>query len=87
MSILKYLSPQFCIKISPTEFSCLKQGDASSPLPFSFSLEYACRRVQVRQDGLRLNGTHQLLVYADDVNILGRSVNIVNKNRSFNSLC
>jgi len=51
----------------------LKQGDALSSLPFNFALKNAIRRVQVNQDGLKLNGTHQLLVYADDVNILGRS--------------
>ena len=34
-------------------------------------------KVQVNQDFLKLNGTHQLLVYADDFNILGRSVHTV----------
>ena len=58
----------------------MKQGDALSPLLFNFALECAIRRVQVNQDGLELNGTHQLLVYADDVNILGGSVHMVNKN-------
>ena len=58
----------------------LKQGDALSPLFFNFVLEYAIRRVQVNQDGLKLNGTHRLLVYADDVNILGGSVHTIKEN-------
>jgi len=57
----------------------LKQGDALSPLLFNFTLEYAIRRVHVNQDSLKLNGTHQLLVYADD-NILGGSVYTRKKN-------
>ena len=57
--------------------NCLKQGDALSPLLLNFALEYAIRKVQVIQDGLTLNGTHQLLVYPDDVNKLGGSVHTI----------
>ena len=32
------------------------------------------------QVGLKLNGTHQLLAYADDVNVLGGSVHTVKEN-------
>jgi len=57
----------------------LKQRDALSPLLYNCPLEYVIRRVQVNQDALKLNGTHYLVVYADD-NILSRNVHTIEKN-------
>jgi len=59
--------------------NCSKQGEALSPSLFNFALQYAVIKVRRSQDGLKLNRTHQLPVYADDFNVLGGSVRAIKK--------
>jgi hypothetical protein len=62
-----------------------KKGDALSPLLFKFAVKYSIMRVQVNKEVLKLNGMHNFLVYADDDNILVRSLHTVQKNIMFSS--
>ena len=67
----KFLSDVFPIK------NGYKEKDVLSPLFFNFALGYAFKMVQTNQYGLKLNGTHQVLVYVDDVNVLGENTRTV----------
>jgi hypothetical protein len=58
----------------------LKQGDAFSPLLLNCASEYAIRWVQQNQERLKMNRTHQLFAYADDVNIMGENIDTTMKN-------
>jgi hypothetical protein len=70
----KYQSDRFPIQ------NGLKQGDALSPLLSNFALAYAIRRVKENQERMKLNRTHQLLSYPDDVNIVGENIDTIKKN-------
>jgi hypothetical protein len=72
--IKMYMSESFPIQ------NGLKQGDALLPLLFNFALDYAIRKVRNNQLGLKLNGTHQLLAYTDEVNLVGVNIDSVKRN-------
>jgi hypothetical protein len=70
----KHLSGNFTIQ------NGLKQGDALTPLLYNFASECAIMKVQENQVVLKLNGIHQLLVDADDVNLLGDNIDTIKEN-------
>jgi hypothetical protein len=72
-NIGKYLFQNFPIK------NYLQHVDALSPLLFNFALEYSIWNVQENQVGLKLSGAHQLLGYADDMNLLGYNKDAIKK--------
>ena len=71
----KHLSDMFSIK------NGFKQEYTLSPLLFNFALQYAIRKVQASQDGLKLKGKHQSLVHVDDVNMIGGSTHTIKRNK------
>jgi hypothetical protein len=73
--IVKCLSDNFPIQ------NGLQQGDALSPLLFNFALKYVIGKVQVKQMGPKLNGTQELLAYADNVNLLGDNIDNIKNSR------
>jgi hypothetical protein len=73
----KYQSDEFSVQ------NGLKQGDTLSPWLLNFAVECGIRRVQENQEELKLNGTHQLLAYADDINIVGEHKDAIKKQINF----
>jgi hypothetical protein len=55
-------------------------GRCSITIAFQFCFRICHQEVQENEIGMELNGTHQLLVYADDINLLGDSVNTIKEN-------
>ena len=74
MRIGNYLSCSFPIE------NGLEQGDALLPLLYNFALEYAISEVQGTILGMDVNGTHQVLAYADDVNLIGDDTRTIGRN-------
>ena len=59
----------------------LKREDDLSPLLLNLVLECAVRNVQETNLGLDMNGTHQMLVYVDDVNLIRDDIRTIEKRR------
>jgi hypothetical protein len=60
----------------------LKEADILLTLFLNFSFQYSVRKCQKNQEAQELNGTHQLLIHTDDVNVLGENINTMKENRS-----
>ena len=74
VSIGNYLSSSFPIK------NDLKEEVGLFPLTSNFALEYAIRKVQETHLGLDMNGAHQVLAYANNVNLIGNGIRTIARN-------
>jgi hypothetical protein len=64
----------------------MKQGDALSPMLFSFAVEDMLLRRHksvAMWEGLQLNGAHELLVFCGDINVLGENVRTLQTTQTF----
>jgi hypothetical protein len=67
--------------VFPIQIYMGKKEDALWPLLFNYALEYAVMRVPAKQGGgVKLNGTHQLVVYCGGNNLLGKEKDSIKKN-------
>jgi hypothetical protein len=55
----------------------LKEGDALSSLLFNFALEYDIGKVKAYHKLLKFNGTHQVIIYVNDVNLWGQNIQTI----------
>ena len=69
-----------CLSSSFPIGNCLLQEDSLSPLLFNFVLEYVIKKVQEINLGLDMNDNHQVIAYADDVNLIGDNIRIIERN-------
>jgi hypothetical protein len=77
---LKEMYSIVCIGTHLSYNFCIQNGLLLS----NFALEYAIRKFQENQVGLKLNGPHQLLLYADDMNLLDDNRYHKEKHGNFN---
>jgi hypothetical protein len=53
------------------------KGDALLSLLLNFVLEDAIRKVKANHKLLKFDGTHQVIINADDVNLWGQNIHVV----------
>ena len=55
----------------------LKEGDALISLLFNFASKYVIRKGKANHKLLKFNGTHQVVIYGDDVNLWGQTIHTI----------